>query len=44
MAHVHALSVVHPDAKLAPDVEVDPFCTIGASVTIDAGSKLVSPL
>lgn len=42
MAHVHALSVVHPDAKLAPDVEVGPFCTIGAGVTIDAGSKLVS--
>lgn len=42
MAHVHALSVVHPDAKLAPDVEVGPFCTIGAGVTIGAGSKLVS--
>ncbi len=39
---VHALSVVHPAAKLAPDVEVGPFCTIGERVVIGAGSKLIS--
>lgn len=42
MAHVHAMSVVHPAAKIAPDVEVGPFCTIGEGVAIGAGSRLIS--
>ena len=42
MARAHALSVVHPAAKLAPDVEVGPFCTVGESVVIGAGCRLVS--
>jgi UDP-N-acetylglucosamine acyltransferase len=42
MAHVHALSVVHPSAKLAPDVEVGPFCTVGEAVVLGAGNKLIS--
>lgn len=42
MAHVHAMSVVHPAAKLAPDVEVGPFCTVGEGVVLGAGSKLIS--
>jgi UDP-N-acetylglucosamine acyltransferase len=42
MAHIHALSVVHPAAKIAPDVEVGPFCTVGEGVVIGAGCKLIS--
>lgn len=42
MAHIHALSVVHPDARLAPDVEIGPFCTVGAGVILGAGSRLIS--
>ena len=42
MAHVHALSIVHAGAKLAPDVEVGPFCTVGDGVVLGAGCKLVS--
>ena len=42
MAHVHAMSVVHSAAKLAPDVEVGPFCTVGEGVVLGAGSKLIS--
>ena len=42
MARIHALSVVHPAANLAPDVEVGPFCTVGENVIIGAGSKLLS--
>ena len=42
MAHVHLMSVVHPAAKLALDVEVGPFCTVGEGVVIGAGCKLIS--
>ena len=42
MAHVHALSIVHAGAKLAPDVEVGPFCTVGDGVVLGAGCKLLS--
>ena len=42
MALVHALSVVHPAANLALDVEVGPFCTVGANVILGAGCKLIS--
>ena len=34
-------SVIDPRAQLAPDVEVGPFCIVGADVTIDAGCKLL---
>ncbi len=42
MAKIHALAIVDPHAELADDVEVGPFCTIGAKVTIGSGSKLIS--
>ena len=42
MSTTHALSLVHPNAMLAEDVEIGPFCTVGAHVTIGAGSKLIS--
>ena len=42
MAQVHASSVVHPGAQLAADVEIGPFCTVGESVVLGAGSKLIS--
>jgi UDP-N-acetylglucosamine acyltransferase len=42
MATVHTHAIVHPSAELATDVEVGPFCTIGANVKIGAGSRLIS--
>jgi UDP-N-acetylglucosamine acyltransferase len=42
MAKIHAYAIVDANAKLADDVEVGPFCTIGANVTIGPGSKLIS--
>lgn len=42
MAQIHALSVVHPDAQLADDVVVGPFCVIGPKVKIGAGTVLRS--
>lgn len=33
-------AVVHPDARLAPDVEVGPFAVIGADVEIGAGTTV----
>lgn len=35
---IHSLSVVHPNATLAPDVEVGPFTTIEDDVEIGAGT------
>jgi UDP-N-acetylglucosamine acyltransferase len=42
MAKIHPLAIVDAAASLAEDVEVGPFCTIGANVTIGAGCKLIS--
>lgn len=42
MARIHPTAIVASTAKLAPDVEVGPFSTIGEHVQIGAGSKLVS--
>lgn len=40
--HAHALAVVHPDAKLGRDVEIGPFCVVGAHVKIGDGTRLLS--
>jgi UDP-N-acetylglucosamine acyltransferase len=42
MASVHATAIVSPGATLADDVEIGPFCTVGANVVIGAGSRLIS--
>lgn len=42
MARIHPSSIVDPRAELAEDVEVGPFCTVGAGVRIGAGTRLVS--
>ena len=42
MAQVHSLSVVHPSAQIADDVEIGPFCTVGAGVVLGAKCQLIS--
>lgn len=42
MAHIHPTSIVDDQARLAPDVEIGPFCILQGAVTIGAGSRLVS--
>ena len=42
MAQIHPSSIVHPDAELADDVYVGPFCLIGPKVRIGAGTRLRS--
>lgn len=42
MAHIHPTSIVDEEARLAPDVEVGPFCIIRGAVTLGEGTKLVS--
>ncbi|MDR3580682.1 MAG: acyl-ACP--UDP-N-acetylglucosamine O-acyltransferase [Oryzomonas sp.] len=42
MPDIHPLSVVHEQARLADDVVVGPFCTIGPEVTIGSGTRLIS--
>lgn len=42
MPKIHELSYVHPDAQIADDVVVGPFCNVEAGVVIGAGSVLDS--
>lgn len=42
MAESDSRSVIHPNAVLADDVVVGPFCTIGPEVTIGRGSVIKS--
>src|SRR3984957_157614 len=39
---VHPLTAIHPDARLAPDVRVDPFTMIHKNVEIGAGTWIGS--
>lgn len=39
---VHATAIVEDGARLADDVTVGPYCTVGAEVTLEAGVELVS--
>jgi UDP-N-acetylglucosamine acyltransferase len=40
MPKIHPTAVVHPEAELADDVEVGPFCVIESGVRIGAGTVL----
>ncbi|HTL28725.1 MAG TPA: acyl-ACP--UDP-N-acetylglucosamine O-acyltransferase [Tepidisphaeraceae bacterium] len=42
MPKISPFSQIDPQAKLASDVEVGPFCVIGPNVTVGAGCKLMS--
>jgi len=42
MANIHATAVVDPDATLAEDVIVGPFCVIERGVSIDSGTILAN--
>ncbi len=39
---IHALAVVHPNAKLGRAVEIGPFCIVGANVSIGDGTRLIA--
>ena len=39
---IHSLTSIHPDARLAPDVRVDPFTMIHKNVEIGAGTWIGS--
>ncbi|MBD3647921.1 MAG: acyl-ACP--UDP-N-acetylglucosamine O-acyltransferase [Pseudomonadales bacterium] len=42
MNNIHPSSVVHLDANLGDEIDIGPFCTIGAGVRIGDGCKLRS--
>lgn len=42
MAHIDPTARVESGANIADDVEIGPFCTVGADVTLHAGVRLVS--
>jgi UDP-N-acetylglucosamine acyltransferase len=39
---IHPTAIIEDGAKLAPNVSIGPFCTVGANVTIGEGTRLVS--
>ena len=39
---ISTLANIHPDAKIGPDVIVDPFAVIEENVTIGAGTHIMS--
>ena len=39
---IHPTSIIDPSAKIAKDVQIGPFCTIGEDVQIESGSKIIS--
>ncbi len=39
---IHQLACVHPDAKIASDVEIGPFVTIDKNVEVGAGTRIGS--
>jgi UDP-N-acetylglucosamine acyltransferase len=42
MAYVHPTAVVDPGAEIAADVEIGPYCVVGAGAALDAGVKLLT--
>ncbi|MGF1633131.1 MAG: acyl-ACP--UDP-N-acetylglucosamine O-acyltransferase [Phycisphaerae bacterium] len=42
MANISPLASIHPSAELADDVEIGPFCAVGHSVRLGAGSRLIN--
>lgn len=42
MPKISPLAVIDPQAKLADDVEVGPFCVIGPQVTVGGGCRLLN--
>jgi len=40
MAQIHPLACIDPNARIAEDVEIGPFCVVGPNVTIGPGCKL----
>ncbi len=42
MPKISPLAVIDPQARLADDVEVGPFCVVGANVSIGAGTRLLN--
>ena len=42
MTMIHSSSIIDPSAKIADDVEIGPFCLVGADVEIGSGTQIES--
>src|SRR6266851_4275899 len=42
MPQIHPTAIIAPGASLADDVEIGPYCILGADVVLDAGVRLLS--
>ncbi len=40
--HIHPTAIVAPGARVAADVSIGPWCSIGPDVVIEAGARLIS--
>ena len=40
--NIHSTSIIDSSAKIASDVQIGPFCTIGEDVQIESGTKIIS--
>jgi UDP-N-acetylglucosamine acyltransferase len=40
MRHIHPTALIHPDAELASDVHIGPYCSVDAGVRIAAGVRM----
>ncbi len=42
MTKIHPTAIVDPQARIAADVEIGPFCVVGPQVTLQSGVRLIS--
>ena len=42
MSKIHPTAVIHDGAKLGADIEIGPYCIVGADATLGDGSRLMS--
>lgn len=42
MATLHPTAIIHPNASVADDVEIGPYCVVGEQVTLGSGVRLHS--
>lgn len=42
MSRIHPTAIIAPEARIADDVQIGPWCHVGPDVVIEAGARLVS--
>lgn len=42
MANIHPTAIIEPGAEIGADIEIGPYCVVGAKVRLGAGTRLMS--